>query len=120
MIRDEVSVAKDIDLHGYHPRSIQGGPIVEDLVRQSWEMGLSELTLIHGHGMNRGSPRPFANTNTGYLGLTVRHILRYDRSLRQWMYAKFDVSDRGATTIRLRPNPAPSRTEFDALPESDF
>ena len=106
---------REIDLHGYHPTVLQNEWIVERLVQQAWEMGLSELTIIHGHGGSRGGPRPFANTNTGYLGITVRRILRGCE--RQWMYAKFDVSRAGSTTIRLKPNPQPSRSEFDELPD---
>jgi hypothetical protein len=36
------------------------------------------------------------------------------------MYAKIDVSDAGATTIKLRPNREPRRIDFDPLPERDF
>src|SRR5689334_12835967 len=107
-----------IDLHGYHPNTVHD--LVLKLVRQSHEMGLIRLTLIHGHALNRPISRPFANTNTGYLGLTVRSILRNESSLRQWMYAKIDVSDPGVTKITLKPNPEPSRTDFEPLPDRDF
>ena len=111
---------RKFDLHRYHPRTVQEAGLVEHLVQQAWEMGESALTLIHGHGLERPTPRPFANTNTGFLGLTVRHVLRHGRTLRQWMYAKFDVSHPGTTSIRLKPNPAPTRTEFEGLPGTDF
>ena len=83
----EPARGRDMDLHGYHPHTIERTGLIASLVQQSWEMGLSSLELIHGHALGRpGTPRPFANTNTGWLGLTVGHILRSDRTLRQWMY----------------------------------
>ncbi len=106
-----------IDLHSYHPRDLEEQGIVGQIVQQAWEMGVLELTLVHGHGKSRGFGRPFANTNTGYLGLTVRGILRNDETLRQWMYAKIDVSHNGSTRIRVRPNSQPSRSDFDPLPD---
>jgi Smr domain len=105
-----------VDLHGYHPNTVLGEELVESLVRQAWEMGKPALRLIHG----LGSSSQFANTNTGYLGLTVRSCLRNDPDLRQWMYAKIDVSRSGATTVRLRSNPSPTRTDLDSLPDLDF
>jgi hypothetical protein len=109
-----------VDLHGYHPNSL-GNEMVALLLQQAWEMGAPTFTFIHGHGRFRG-PAPFANTNTGWLGLTVRRILRWDVDLRQWMYAKFDMSNAGATTVRLRPNPSPTRSklDFSFMPERDY
>ena len=40
----------EIDLHGYHPAEIVFNGILAKIVQQTWEMGESELTLIHGHG----------------------------------------------------------------------
>jgi len=40
----------EIDLHGYHPDDID----VENLIKQAWETGATEVTLIHGHGHSRG------------------------------------------------------------------
>jgi DNA-nicking Smr family endonuclease len=40
----------EIDLHGYHPREIVFNGTLAKIVQQAWEMGESELTLIHGHG----------------------------------------------------------------------
>lgn len=117
---DVVAGLVEVDLHGYHPSTINEKDLIATLVREAWEMGKSELRFIHGHGLNRHNPRPFANTNTGSLGLTVRGILRNDRGLRQWIYAKLDVSDFGTTTVRLKPNPSPNRSDFDELPDSDF
>ncbi len=113
----------EVDLHGYHPYSIEG--LIENLVQQAWEIGVSGLKLIHGHGHNRGNSFPqFVHTNTGFLGLTVRSALRRrvwrDGELRRYMLVKFDTSDSGVTTVRLRPNPNPSRTKFDDLPERDY
>src|SRR5207245_2792370 len=111
----------EFDLHGFHPNSIGSG-IISNIVRQAWEMGAPTVTIIHGHGWSRGKPRPFANTNTCWLGMTIRSILRNDRDLRVWMYAKFDSSHPGSTTVRLRPNANPNRSSFDGsfLPERDF
>src|SRR5579862_59001 len=113
--------AVEFDLHGYHPNSI-GSDIFSTILQQAREMGATTVTFIHGHGRSRGNPRPFANTNTGWLGLTVRRALRADTDLRPWIYAKLDVSQPGATTVRLRPNPDPTRQslELGALPGRDF
>jgi Smr domain len=112
----------EIDLHGYHPSEIVGD-ILTKIVQQTWEMGDSYLRLIHGHGRNRGISRGFVNTNTGYLGLEIRRALRHDTQLRQWIkYTTLDCSDMGVTGIKLRPNPAPMRTELDRalLPQSSY
>jgi hypothetical protein len=110
-----------IDLHGYHPSTIEGGGILSNVLQQAWEMGRQRVVFIHGHGLKHGSPRPFANTNTGWLGLTVRTVLRSNVELRKWAYAKIDVSRAGATTMRVKPNPSPSRLVFDGafFPELD-
>ena len=52
------------------------------VVEQAWEMGESELVLIHGHGRNRGITPGFVNTNTGFFGLEIRKALRHDVRLR--------------------------------------
>ena len=111
-----------IDLHGYHPRDlgcdfgVDDGPF-QKLVRQAWEMGEPPLTLIHGHGRGRGISPGFVNTNTGYFGLCIRRELRHHKFLRQWiMHTTLDCFDPGSTSVKLKPNPAPSRTEIDCLP----
>lgn len=112
---------REIDLHGYHPYTVE--PLVVGLVRQAWEMGAPSLRVIHGWGKHRNDffgPQ-FVHTNTGFLGLTVRHAFRSKMpTLRRWMYVKFETSDPGVTTVRLRPNPSPTRTDFAALPQLDF
>lgn len=112
----------EIDLHGYHPSTLNKTGLISEVVRQAWEMGEKNLVMIHGHSLWRGTRRPFANTNTGWLGLTVRCILRNSQELRQWMYARIDVSHEGSTRIRLRTNPNPTRTalNYEVLPELDF
>lgn len=112
----------EVDLHGYHPATVREAGLLAKIIKQAWEMGKEELVIIHGHGMSRGNPRPFANTNTGYLGLSVRRALRNTPELRRWMFAKIDVSHDGSTTIRIKPNPRPTRTEVDEsiFPELDF
>jgi hypothetical protein len=37
--------------------------VLAELVEQVWEMGESELILIHRHGRNRGITPGFVNTN---------------------------------------------------------
>jgi hypothetical protein len=51
---------------------VWNGVLVE-LVEQAWEMGESELVLIHGHGCNRGITPGFVNTNTGFFGRSGRN-----------------------------------------------
>jgi hypothetical protein len=43
-----------IDLHGYRPSEIVWNGLLIEIVRQCWEMGETELKLIHGHGRARG------------------------------------------------------------------
>ena len=101
------------DLHGYHPTEVVDGDLLRKLVQQSWELGNEVLILIHGHGHNRVS-RGFVNTNTGYLGLKIRDDLRYNGELRQWIkISTLDCSEAGSTSVKLKPNPHPSRTQFD-------
>ena len=59
----------EIDLHGYHPSQIVDTLVLNAIVQQTWEMGETDLKLIHGHGYDRGHPMGFVNTNTGFFGL---------------------------------------------------
>ena len=110
----------DIDFHGHHPDDIVQTGVLDRIIEQAWEMGETSLCLIHGHGRNRGISPGFVNTNTGYFGLRIRSKLRHSRELRQWIkVSTLDCSHPGATTIDLKRNPAPTRTEWnrDLLPE---
>jgi hypothetical protein len=83
-------------------------------------MGEDELTLIHGHGRNRGISPGFVNTNTGYFGLCLRQALRHERSLRQWIkHTTLACWNMGCTSIRLKANPNPTRKQFDCLQEEE-
>jgi hypothetical protein len=96
--------AQEIDLHGFHPHDDNLFETIENALQEAFEKEAHTLTIIHGHGFNRPNAfRPFANTNTGYLGLTVRGILRQCPQLRQWMLARIDVRHNGSTTVRIRP-----------------
>jgi hypothetical protein len=106
----------EIDLHGYHPAEIVFNGVLGKILQQAWEMGESELTLIHGHGRNRGITPGFVNTNTGYFGLCIRRALRHDNSLRPWIrYTTLDCRHMGCTSIRLKANPNPARKKLDCL-----
>ena len=106
----------DIDLHGYHPDDID----VVDLLKQAWETGANKVTLIHGHGHNRGISVGFVNTNTGYFGLRVRGAIRRNSDLKPWIkISSLDCSRDGSTTVQLKKNPNPTRTEI-VLPESSM
>jgi Smr domain len=103
-----------IDLHGYRPSEIVWNGLLITIVRQCWEMGETELELIHGHGRARGKTPGFYNTKTGVFGLAIRRILRNKRKLRRWIkYTTLDCRQWGATKVKLKPNPAPSRTSLD-------
>jgi hypothetical protein len=105
----------EIDLHGYHPSEIAWNGVLDKIVQQTWETGESYLWLIHGHGRNRGISPGFVNTNTGFFGLEIRHALRHDRELRQWIkHTTLDCRHWGATGVKLKRNPAPSRAQLDA------
>ena len=100
----------DIDLHGYHPVDIN----LAALVRQAWEMGAPQITLIHGHGHNRGISAGFVNSNTGFFGMTIRPTLRHDPEFKPWIVrTSLDCGHDGSTTIRLRRNPKPTRIDID-------
>jgi hypothetical protein len=104
----------EIDLHGYHPSEIVGTDVFTTIIQQTWEMGDTYLKLIHGHGRNRGISPGFVNTNTGYFGLEIRRALRHDPDLRQWIkHTTLDCSDMGVTSVKLKPNPAPTRSNLD-------
>lgn len=107
----------EIDLHEYHPQEIVGD-VLTTIVRQAWEMGEPSLTLIHGHARKRGISPGLFNTNTGYFGLQIRRALRHGTHLRQWIkHTTLSCSDPGTTSVTLKPNPAPTRTEMDPLPD---
>jgi hypothetical protein len=102
-----------IDLHGYHPSAIVGPPMTK-LIEQAREMGADRICFIHGHGRARGISPGFVNTNTGYFGLCVRRELRSNKDLRRWIkYTTLDCGDWGATTVKLKANPSPTRTGVD-------
>ena len=116
-------IKMEIDLHGFHPSEIVQTDVLKKIIQQTWDMGDTYLTLIHGHGRNRGISPGFVNTNTGYFGLEIRRALRHDNELRQWIqYTTLDCSDMGVTSIKLKPNPAPTRSKMDRdlLPRSLF
>ncbi|MEJ2378490.1 MAG: Smr/MutS family protein [Pseudolabrys sp.] len=100
----------DVDLHGYHPDDID----LAALVREAWETGAPELTLIHGHGRHRGISPGFVNTNTGYFGLRIRSALRRETEFKQWIKrSTLYCGHEGSTTVKLKPNPKPTRVAID-------
>jgi hypothetical protein len=113
----------EIDLHGYHPAEIVWNGVLKKIVQQTWEMGHTDLRLIHGHGRNRGRSPGFVNTNTGYFGLEIRRALRHDEELRQWIkYTTVGCRESGVTTVKMKRNPAPTRSQLDAdvMPEVTY
>ena len=104
-----------IDLHGYHPSEIVWNGTLQKIVEQAWEMGENQLSLIHGHGRNRGISPGFVNTNTGFFGLEIRRALRHDTGLRQWIkHTTLCCLDPGITTVALKKNSTPTRTALDS------
>ena len=109
----------EIDLHGYHPAEIVFNGVLGKILQQAWEMGETELTLIHGHGRNRGITPGFVNTNTGYFGLCIRRALRNDQSLRQWIkHTTLDCRLIGCTSIGLKRNSHQTRKQLPQLERS--
>jgi hypothetical protein len=103
-----------IDLHGCHPSQIVWNGALARILQQVWEMGERELCLIHGHGRNRGLTPGFVNTNTGFFGLQIRHALRHDKALRAWIqHTTLFCGLPGSSTIKMKPNRCPTRTELD-------
>ena len=94
-----------IDLHGLHPMrdADQIERIIEGALREAFDAGEKALIIVHGHGQNRAGWRPeFVNSNTGYLGRTVRGMLRHRTEWRTWMLAKFSCGHDGSTTVSIR------------------
>ena len=103
----------ELDLHGYHPDDMCGLPLVK-IVEQAWQIGAERLQLIHGHGRNRGLTPGFVHTNTGFFGLRLRGELRSNEVLRRFIkYTTLDCSHPGATSVKLKLNPTPTRAVFD-------
>jgi hypothetical protein len=116
---------KDLNLNGYsaYQRKKFNGDGLARIIQQAWETGAEKLCLVHGHGRSRGKSPGFYNTKTGRFGLAVRRQLRDNVLLRQWIkYTTLDCRDWGATTVKLKANPAPSRSELDwsILPVPSF
>jgi hypothetical protein len=110
----------EVDLHGFHPLQIVRSGWLYKLVQQTKEMGEVRLKLIHGHGRNRGISPDFVNTNTGYFGLSIRRALRNDEVFREWIFrSTLDSSQMGCTSVRLKPNPSPTRETVDCWPPED-
>jgi hypothetical protein len=103
-----------IDLHGYRPSEIVWNGALIKIVQQCWEMGVTELLLVHGHGRARGKTPGFFNTRTGVFGLAIRRTLRNNRKVRRWIkHSTLDCRQWGATRVKLKPNAAPSRAQLD-------
>jgi hypothetical protein len=103
----------ELDLHGFHPDDICGSPLVA-IVEQAWSTGAERLQIIHGHDRNRGLTPGFVNTNTGFFGLRLRGELRSNDELRRFIKrTTLDCSHPGATTVKLKSNPAPTLEAFD-------
>jgi len=106
-----------VDLHGFHPSQIVSSGWLYRLAQQTWEMGEERLTLIHGHGRNRGISPGFVYTNTGYFGLCIRRALRNDEVFREWIFpSTLDCSQMGCTSVRLKPNHCRTREKVDCWP----
>src|ERR1700675_2205030 len=103
-----------MDFHGYHPSEIVQTDVLKKIIQQTWEMGENDVTLIHGHGRNRGISPGCFNTNTGYFGLEIRRALRHDKELRQWIrYTTLDCSDMGVTRVKLNPTQGPTANKLN-------
>jgi hypothetical protein len=116
----EIPATVKIDLHGYHPPDIVGPPM-SMIIEQAWEMGADRICFIHGRA--RGISPGFVNTNTGYFGLCVRRELRRNKDLSRWIkYTTLDCGDWGATTVKLKANPNPTRTGLNlaVLPARNY
>jgi hypothetical protein len=102
----------EVDFHGCHPDDITEGPLAK-ILEQAWEQGAKSIRFIHGHGRNRGISPGRVNTNTGYLSLCIRSALRHDESLRRWIkHTTLDCSHEGSTSVKLKANPNPTRSDF--------
>jgi hypothetical protein len=116
---------KDLNLNGYSPyqRKKFNGDGLARIIQQAWETGAEKLCLVHGHGRGRGKSPGFVNTKTGRFGIAVRRQLRNNVLFRQWIkHSTLDCRDWGATTVKLKANPAPSRSALDwsTLPAPSF
>jgi hypothetical protein len=100
----------EIDLHGFHPRDLD----LEGLLKQVWETGADDVVLVHGHGRNRGTSRAFVNSKTGHFGLCIRATIRGNPRLKPLVkISTLDCRRWGSTSVELKKNPDPTRTEID-------
>jgi hypothetical protein len=98
-------------------------PLLQQSCGGLGETGADLVCFIHGHGRARGKSPGFVNTNTGCFGLCIRRELRHDRALRRWIkYTTLDCGAWGTTTVKLKINPNPTRSEIDRrmLPEGQL
>ena len=112
----------EIDLHGYSPLQVDSS-FMSSVVATACKSGWQSIRFIHGHALWRNSPRPFANTNTGVLGLSIRKLLRNEASLRQWIkHTTIDCSSEGSTSVKLKSVKVsmPERADFSGLPAPQF
>ena len=66
-----------MDLHGYHPHTIERTGLIASLVQQSWEMGLSSLGAYSRARLGRpGAPRPVRKYTQHRLAWT--HVTFFD------------------------------------------
>jgi hypothetical protein len=115
-VAGERAMTLKIDLHGYHPSEID----IPGLLQQAWETGAPAVRLVHGHGRHRGLPRGFYNTNTGYFGRCVRVAIRPNAALKPWVKTStLDCGEWGSTTVKLKPNPNPTRTQIELPKKTD-
>jgi hypothetical protein len=113
----------ELDLHGFRISEVVDAGVIDKVMQQCWEMGETEVKIIHGHGRNRGISPGFVNTNTGRLGLAIRSHIRHSPRVKQFVkISTLDCTDAGCTLIRLKPNVNPSRAELDSdlVPEPEF
>jgi hypothetical protein len=111
----------EFDLHGFRVMEIADTCVIRNIIQQCWEMGETEVRIIHGHARNRGISPSFVNTNTSSLGVAIRSELRKSPELRQFIkISTLKCGDAGWTSIDLKRNPTRTALDPNLVPEPQF
>lgn len=107
------AVDGEVDLHGFHPHDDELYKIIDDALKNAHSKGWRRLRFIHGHGFHRDNfCSRFTNSNTGFLGQSVRSYLRGGSEFHT---TKLDCSHAGSTVAFIRVRPVRQRLKRRVL-----
>jgi hypothetical protein len=100
----------EVDLHGYPVW--QAIEVATEKIREAWERGLEEITLIHGAPDIRHHATAWALGRGGIKWALRGFLARGEWS--EWVYGRRStkhIIENGAMTLALRPNGRPHQGE---------